>query len=269
MPEMLKLGLDAPASARVDSSYQLDVGGVIGRSFKVTLANIGPFSLVAVIVHAPVLLMLLAAAVLPVAPETARFLTAGSDLVKQLIGFILSGALTFGVIQSLRGRQQGVGEIVGVGLRSAVRVFLVSLLAGLATLVGLILCIVPGIIVFCMLWVAVPVAVMEDAGIQESMDRSQTLTAGTRLSVFAVNLLMALIVGAAGLVIFGGSVLAATVAAGGPDASPALLAAGQLVGSVLVLPFECLQAASVAVGYYDLRVHREGAEVEDLVTVFE
>lgn len=269
MPEMLKLGLDTPATARVNANYQLDVGGVIGQSFKVTLANIGPFTLVALIVHVPVLLMLLAAAALPMAPETARLLAGGSDLVKQFIGFILSGALTFGVIQSLRGRQQDVGEIVSVGLRSAMRVFLVSLLAGLATLVGLVLCIVPGIIVSCMLWVAVPVAVMEDAGIQESMDRSQTLTVGTRLSIFAVNLLMGLIVGAAGLVIFGGSIMLATLAAGGQEASPALLAAGQLLGSVLVLPFECLQAASIAVGYHDLRVHREGAGVEDLVSVFE
>jgi hypothetical protein len=32
---------------------------------------------------------------------------------------------------------------------------------------------------------------------------------------------------------------------------------------------ECLQAASVAVGYHDLRVNREGADVDDLVRVFE
>jgi hypothetical protein len=269
MPEMLKLGLDAPASARVDSNYQLDVGGVVGQSFKVTLANLVPFSLVGMLVHVPVFLMLLLAAGLPMAPETASLLTTGSGLVEHLAGLVLSGALTFGVVQHLRGQRLGVGEVVAVGLRSAVRVFLVSLLAGLATLVGVLLCIVPGIIVSCMLWVAVPVAVMEDAGVLESMNRSQTLTLGTRMSVFAVNLLMGLIVGGAGIAIFGGSTMLVALIGGAGEASPALLAGGQLVGTVLAMPFQCLQAASVAIGYHDLRVHREGAGVEDLVGVFE
>jgi hypothetical protein len=39
--------------------------------------------------------------------------------------------------------------------------------------------------------------------------------------------------------------------------------------TLLMIPFECLQATSAAVGYHDLRVHREGADVEDLVKVFE
>ena len=43
----------------------------------------------------------------------------------------------------------------------------------------------------------------------------------------------------------------------------------QLVLTLVILPFQCLQAASAAVGYHDLRVNREGAAVEDLVRVFE
>lgn len=269
MPEMLKLGLDTPASARANSAYQLDVGGVISETFKVTIRNLLPFSLVGLLLHIPVYLMLLAAAALPLEAATARLLTTGSGLVGGFVGFVLTGALTFGVIAHLRGERQSIGVIMSVGARRAVRVFLVSLVAGLAWLVGLALCIVPGIIVSCMLWVAVPVAVMEDAGIQESMDRSQTLTVGTRWSVFAVNLLMYLITGAGNLVIMAGAMMVVIIGTTSGDISPARMAAGQLVGSVLLVPFQCLQAASVAVGYHDLRVHREGARVEDLATVFE
>ena len=39
--------------------------------------------------------------------------------------------------------------------------------------------------------------------------------------------------------------------------------------TLFLLPFQCLQAAAPAVGYQDLRLHREGADVDDLVRVFE
>lgn len=270
MPERLQLGLDDPASERGNAGYQLEIGRVISQSFSVTWANVLPFYLVGVAVYAPALVVLALAATLPMSESGTQILITLSDLMSRILALVLSGALTYGVIEHLRGREPGVGATVGVGLRSAGRVFVVSLIAGIATLVGVVLCVVPGIIVFCMLWVAVPVAVIEHTGIQESMDRSQTLTKGTRMNVFALNLVMGLIVGVVGLAVYAGAIAGVAFRhEGGGEASASTLAAGQLAGSLLLIPFECLQAASVAVGYHDLRVNREGALVEDLVRVFE
>src|SRR4029453_14136118 len=121
MPEMLKLGLDDPASLRGATNYQLDVGGVIRQSFSVTWSNVGPFYLVGLAVYAPALLLLLLAAVLPLSAEAATLMTTCSDLADRFLGLVLSGALTFGVIEHLRGRPPGVGQTVRVGLRSAGR----------------------------------------------------------------------------------------------------------------------------------------------------
>ena len=103
------------------------------------------------------------------------------------------------------------------GLGSLGRVFVVSLFVGIMTTVGFVLCIVPGVIIMCMNWVAVPVAVMEQPGATAALTRSQDLTAGTRLPVFAVVLLIGMIVG---MVSFVGGV--AVVALAGVTGSAAL-----------------------------------------------
>lgn len=269
MPEMVNLGLADPGAGRGNPAYELDLGRVLRQSFSVTWSNLLPFYLVGLAVYAPVILLLGLAATLPVSDDAARIMTTASDLLERLLGFVLAGALSYGVIENLRGRRPAIGQTVGVGLRSGGRVFVVGLMSGIATAVGLVLCIVPGIIVYCMLWVAVPVAVVEQAGVMEAMDRSQHLTAGTRLGVFAVNLVIGVLVGAVGFVVYGAAIGGIALLGGGEDIGASVLAAGQLAGSLLLIPLECLQAASAAVGYYDLRVHREGAEVDQLVSVFE
>lgn len=267
MPEMLNLGLAEPATG--NPGYELDLGRVLRQSFSVTWSNLLPFGLVGLAVYSPALLLLGLAAVLPVSDDVARIMMTTSDVLGRLLGLVLAGALAYGVIENLRGRRPAIGQTVGVGLRSGVRVFLVSLVSGIATVVGLVLCIVPGIIVYCMLWVAVPVAVVEQAGVMEAMDRSQNLTAGTRLAVFAVNLVIGVLVGACGFMVYAVAIGGVVILGGGEAVPASRLAAGQLAGSLLLIPLECLQAASAAVGYYDLRVHREGAEVDELVSVFE
>lgn len=57
--------------------------------------------------------------------------------------------------------------------------------------------------------------------------------------------------------------------AGGEQATGAAHSLTQMALTLFLLPFQCLQAAAPAVGYQDLRLHREGADVDDLVRVFE
>ena len=266
MPEMLTLGLEEPAHPRGDPGYQLDVGGVLSRTFSVTFSNLPSFVLVGLLVYSPVLLL----HGLGVASARQGVLfSLIANLLKSLLAFVLSGALTFGVIRSLRGQNATVGEIAEAGAASLGRVLVVSLLVGIAFVVGFVLCIVPGIILACMNWLAVPVAVIERPGIRASLERSHQLTSGTRLAVFAVLLVIGMIVGVVTFAATSGLAMASAALTETADLTGRAYSLTQVALTLVLLPFECLQAAAAAVGYQDLRLHREGADVDDLVRVFE
>jgi hypothetical protein len=259
------LGLDDRIPrAGGNPSYQLDVGRVISQSFSITASNLLPFGLVGLICYLPVIFVQAILAVAPSQPNAGVWLALAVAVAQGLASLVLTGALTFGVMRHLNGDRAGAGEIVQAGLSSLGRVFVVSLMVGIMTMLGLVLCIVPGIIVMCMNWVAVPVAVMEDPGATQSLGRSQDLTAGTRLPVFAVLLVIGMIVGAVGF--FGGIVVAV---AGEATGSAGLRSVATIALTILSIPFECLKAASTAIGYHELRVNREGVRLDDLVRVFE
>lgn len=258
-------GLPELPPLRGDTAYQLDVGRVIRQTFSVTLSNLPSFLLVGLIVYSPALLVLLIAAA---SGEAAPWLFLVATVLQILLGFVLTGALTYAVVRELRGQRCTIGEIAVAGSRSLVPVLGVSLLVGIVATIGFVMCIVPGVVISCMNWVAVPVAVIERPGIRTSLDRSHDLTRGTRWAVFAVLLVMqVLILGASSIATIG--LVLAGARLGGSLAPGAVQALTAVTQTFLLLPFQCLYAASAAVGYHDLRVNREGAATEDLVRVFE
>lgn len=259
------LGLeDRRARPPRNTAYQLDVGRVVSQSISITLNNLPSFGLVGLMCYLPVLFVQAILAVAPPPEEVAIWLTLAVSLAQGLASLVLTGALTFGVMRHLADDKASAGEIVQAGLASLGRVFVVSLMVGIVTMIGLVFCIVPGVIVMCMNWVAVPVAVMEQPGATAAMARSQELTAGTRISVFAVILLIGMIVG--GVSFVGG---AAVVGVSSATASAGARGAAAILLTLVLIPFECLKAAAAAVGYHELRVNREGVRLDDLVRVFE
>jgi len=264
MPSSLGLD-DRNPRAGANPGYQLDVGRVISQSFSITASNVLPFGLVGLICYLPVLFVQAILAVAPPSqPEALIGVGIAVAVAQALASLVLTGSLTFGVMRHLQGDPAGAGEIIQAGLSSLGRVFIVSLMVGIMTMLGLVFCIVPGVIVMCMNWVAVPVAVVEQPGSTQALSRSQDLTAGTRLPVFAVLLVIGLIVGGVG---FFGSVVVAVV--GEASGSPALRSVATIALTIFTIPFECLKAASAAVGYHELRMNREGVGLDDLVRVFE
>jgi hypothetical protein len=258
------LGLDGRGPVGANPGYQLDVGRVISQSFSITAGNVVPFGVVGLICYLPVLFVQAILAVAPAQPAAMLGLTLAIGIAQGLASLVLTGALTYGVMRHLQGDPAGAGEIIQSGLSSLGRVFIVSLMVGIMAMLGLIFCIVPGVIVMCMNWVAVPVAVIEQPGSTQALSRSQDLTAGSRLPVFAVLLVIGLIVGGVG---FFGNVVVAVV--GEATASVAVRSLAMIALTVFLIPFECLKAASAAVGYHELRVNREGVGLDDLVRVFE
>lgn len=123
---------------------------------------------------------------------------------------LLSASLVYAVIDIQRTGTAGFGDCLGRGLRVLPKVFLVSLLYTLVTLVGYALLIVPGVIFSLMYAVAVPVAVAEGLGPFASLKRSARLTDGYKGLVFITQFLWGAIIVVINLIVtssfaFGGS----------------------------------------------------------------
>jgi hypothetical protein len=133
----------------------------------------------------------------------------------------------------------------------------VAFLAGLITGVGFMLIVVPGIIAAVMLWVAIPVAVVERPGVIASLKRSADLTKGFRWTIFGILFAIGLVLIVITMIL-----------------SFALLsAAGFTVYSigvwVLQALFGAFSATAAAVGYYFLRATKEGVDIADIAKVFD
>jgi hypothetical protein len=145
--------------------------------------------------------------------------------------------------------------MIARGIGAMGKVLLTSLGVGLMAGVATMFLIVPGVIVWCGLFVAVPVAVMEPG--QGGIDRSWELTKGHRWSILAVLaalMLVGLAAGAgAGLILF---------RALGPRFGP-------LFVDIIVVVAGSIGSIAPAVTYADLRAEKEGVNTDDLVAVFE
>ena len=178
-----------------------------------------------------------------------------------LLDLVVTAALVYGTFQQLRGRHASIGESIGVGLKRLFPVLGVGILAGLFILGGLLLLVIPGLIFMCMLWVAVPVAVVERPGVVASLKRSAELTGGYRWSVFGILFVLN------GIERIVDKVLEKSFIDPPQDMGDIkvylvlVLGIGILLGS--------LQAVASAVGYHDLRQSKEGVGIEELARVFE
>ena len=136
-------------------------------------------------------------------------------------------------------------------------IFGANLLGGLLTFLALIALVIPGVVVACGYSVAAEVAALESGSAGDALRRSWDLTKGFKLKalvlwVVSVSLILLVFLGAGAL---GGFVAAL---AGGLDALVTLLAA---FVSLLIYP---LISCVFTLFYYDLRVRKEGFDLEVL-----
>lgn len=188
-------------------------------------------------------------------------------IVIAMIGtnYLLQAAITQGTVSDLNGQRASLGNCLAAAIRAFLPLILISVLATLGILLGMILLIVPGIILAVGWSVIVPVRVVERTGIVETLGRSWDLTSGHRWAIFGLMLIFA--IGSIGFQALGSAVEGAMGVFGRPEiAMPwpyllyniALSAVQSLVG-----------AAGVGAVYYQLRVVKEGIGPEQLATVFE
>jgi uncharacterized membrane protein len=123
-------------------------------------------------------------------------------------------------------------------------------------ILGLILLIVPGLILYTMWLVAVAACVVEQTGPWRSLRRSQELTKGHRWKIFGLFLVLLL------LSLINPVLQLALTAAAGPTAGAIGNAIWTAIGSAF-------SSVVIAVTYYELRVAKEGIDIEQIASVFD
>jgi hypothetical protein len=256
--DMAPSGAGAGA-VRFSAAPAFGAGAVLGDTFSIFFRNFIPFLLISAVVVAPVFVAIIALS----GTESRGALLALLGAVTLVEGFVVTpvvtGAITFGVVQELRGRDASVGECLSRGVASLLKVFMVAFLQGLVIFGGMIACIVPGLIAAVALSVAVPAAIEERLSASGALRRSSELTKGHRWAVLGVLLLLGVIGFGLGQV---AQLLAPAAAAGRPLAN--------LLPSTAISPLTTsLQATAAAVMYYRLRSGVEGIDVAELTSVFD
>jgi hypothetical protein len=140
--------------------------------------------------------------------------------------------------------------------------FGVIMLNGLVVGIGYILLVIPGVYLTCRLLICVPAALIENRGPRESLDRAFNLTRANAGRAFVILLLSVVLTYAAGALLVVPFTLAILSAAHDPDKLRLYTALTQIstsVANILVTPVALI---ATSIFYYDLRVRKEGFDLE-------
>jgi hypothetical protein len=252
---------DTSIAAAHVATNDLRVGSVISRSGAVMSRHFLSFFIVAVIAYSPPLLTGSIMQIFePIEPSKAL-----SVILWAFLGVVLLTVLTnlgnaiilHAAFQDLRRRPVRLVESLKVGLSRFLPLIGLVFVASFLFLLGMVLLIIPGLILYTMWFVAVQACVVERLGPWRSLRRSRELTKGFRWKVFALALPLFVVNAGSSRVI----VLVLTALAG-----PIVGLTGQLIWTGVTAAFTGIV---FTVTYYDLRAIKEGVDFEQITAVFD
>lgn len=255
----------------------LTLGELLDRAFQLYRSRFGIFVGIAAVAYLPVfvlqtLTLWLPKAISPRVGTATGLATLGFTavmgflllVVLRLLGVAAANSATIIVVSAAYLEQPiTVGEAYRRVSGMMLRVFFIMIGMGIGIGIGTVLLIVPGVILFLMWALAIPVTVLEDTGFGESLSRSRELTAGHRGRVFAIYLLyfaliLALEVGLA-------APLGVFVALKGGQAAVAMTPIIGVLNAILTFMIESLVtpilSISLSLMYYDERVRKEAFDI--------
>ena len=242
--------VDSFAVSQGGDAPVIRVGDVLGKSFGLFAGRWAPFVGLALVAFAPRFVFELAV------PQAggAVFVT---WLLQTACTSLADAAIIYGVVQELRGRGFTFQESLSAGFGRMGVVLGLSLGVGILVFLAAILLVIPGVIVATVYAVAIPVCVAERLGVGASMTRSGFLTRGNRWRIFGILLLV-------GIVTIVDLLPLRAVAAfvGG-------LRLEQVVAYLIEAAAGAFNAVVAGVLYYQLRVGKEGVDIERIAAVFD
>jgi hypothetical protein len=237
------------------TAAKLDVSSVLKRTFATMFKYSGIFFVIAILPALPVELVF-------AEDSNLRF---GANIASVILNAIAAGAAAFAVVQLFKGEPITLKEALKLGCARETDTMIVSVLAGLAILLGLILLIVPGLFLACVWMVVIPVCALENLKAVASMKRCFELTQGHRWHILALLIV--------GILITLGSALLFAVLLGilltllSVDVENYIVDA--LILSVAMIPGAAFFEVLGAVIYYDLCNIKEGLGLSAAVKVFD
>jgi hypothetical protein len=245
--------ISGPAQTTLDyyQPTEFRVGSALGRALDLLFRNFVPFVAISALATVPLFFYEYSAL------SHGRLGTWIQTGLNSALTGLCTAMILFGVFQALRGRPVPVGASIARGLTRAVPVVIASLLVSLITTLGYFLLIIPGLIAAMAFFVTLPACVVERLGPIDSMSRSAELTKGHRWGIFGA----VFVVGLIDLVVI--MILLATL-----HRPESLLAF-----NIALYGYSTLSRAyeSVLVGiiYHDLRVVKEGIDLDKIASVFD
>jgi hypothetical protein len=182
------------------------------------------------------------------------------------------GATVIAVSHLHLGRPASIMESFGAIKGRILYLALIMIGVGIGVGVGFILLIVPGIILGLMWALTVPVAVLEDTGLRDSVNRSAELTKGSRGRVFVVYLLFIVLMYAV-IMVWEIPILFAVgmTARSHPGVGVSLWY--QVALQVGTFFSQCLAGPLMTIGfsllYYDQRVRKEGFDLQHMMATLD
>jgi hypothetical protein len=251
-----------PPAPMQEEGRRFSVGILLSRGLSVWFSNLPLFLGISLLCHLPLVFFFRGSA----NAAAARELEKVGGLLQPLITAIVSGAVIRGVFEQLRGGRASFRDSLEAAIGSFWRIVATTFAAALVALFFGLLLIVPGIMMVCSYFVAVPAAVVEGTGLSDSLGRSRKLTEGYRWHVFAFYVVMFL-----GLIVVSG--ILGEVLFSSKQMSRFLMTKGTIQALISnVVPnaiFDSLTAVFPGVAYYQLRVVKEGIDIEQLAAVFD
>lgn len=178
-----------------------------------------------------------------------------------VFGAVGTAASTFLVAETYLGGTLTTQEAILRSTPFLGRLIVASILVSLVAGVGILFFVVPGMIFFCGLFITPALLVLEDLGAPTAaMSRSWELSRGYKWKIFASLLPILLL-----LLIPGVAIGAFTVASSDASAAEATISVGAIIvqSALQVLVYPLIYVLTTVL-YYDLRVRKEGFDLEML-----
>jgi len=236
------------------------VGRVLSRTATILSQHFLIFFVVAVVANVPaVVLTQRGTAAMQSGPPSgeAFALLFTGILLSFILSMVSQAVMVHAAFQAMRVRPVSLGDSLKVGLARVIPVILLAIIMSLLAGLAMILLIVPGLILLTMWFVGTPACVVERTGPWASLKRSAQLTKGHRWKIFGLMLLLIIVSGIVSGII--GLVL-------GPLGNEILMMLATLLwGSI----WGAYYSIAVVMAYHDLRVAKEGIDIEQIAAVFD
>ncbi|MBB5745799.1 hypothetical protein [Brevundimonas variabilis] len=245
---------------------RFDLGRVMERTFTVIGRNIVTFLLAAVILTGiPSVITVIGQGGMPFPTSRQGWLILATGWFLSLLGaYLLQAAIVHVTVNALNNRTVTLRTALGIAIGKMLPLLGLGLLVFLATMLGMVLLIIPGIIVAVMLCVAGPVLVMEKRSILESFGRSRALTKGFRWPIFGLFVIYMVVATA-----ISGTVTGVSVATGGAMDGSANPVVTLIFTPLIAVVQAIIGSAGIAALYYELRTAKEGVGTDELAELFD